>query len=137
MANLAARLSLPLSDDIRMAQLVAAGLPATSIRHLAVALGFASPVRVASLVNIGAKTVQRRLKTGARLKPDESERVARLIRVVDQAVTVFETDDSARRWLARPLRIFGGKSPLAMSATEPGARAVEQALGRIEHGVFS
>ena len=129
--------ALPLGDDIRMAQMITEGLPSALIKALAAALGFASAARVGPLVNIGGKTVERRLKSGAKLKPDESERVARLIRVVAHAGKVFENESLARGWLDRPLRIFGGKTPLAMSATEPGARAVDQALGRIEHGVFS
>ena len=120
-----------------MAQMITEGLPSALIKALAAALGLASAARVGPLVNIGGKTVERRLKSGAKLKPDESERVARLIRVVAHAGKVFENESRARSWLERPLRIFGGKTPLAMSATEPGARAVDQALGRIEHGVFS
>ena len=34
------------------------------------------------------------------------------------------------------LRELGGRTPLQMTATEPGAREVERVLGRIEHGIF-
>ncbi len=128
--------TLPLHDNLRMAELVAAGLPAGSIRQIGEALGI-RPSNVGPLVNITKKTLERRLKQGGRLKPGESERVARLMRVVARAGSVLEDEAKARAWLERPLRELGGKSPLELSATELGAREVEQVLGRLEHGIFA
>ena len=34
-------------------------------------------------------------------------------------------------------RALGGATPLDFAKTEPGAREVENVLGRLEHGVFS
>ncbi|MGH7943675.1 MAG: type II RES/Xre toxin-antitoxin system antitoxin [Opitutaceae bacterium] len=126
----------PLHDNLKMAQLVAAGLPASSVKRLGVALGM-RPANVGPLVNITRKTIERRMKRGARLKPNESDRVARLMRVVARAAGVLESDDNARQWLRRPLKVLGGKTPLELTVTEPGAREVEQVLGRLEHGVFA
>jgi putative toxin-antitoxin system antitoxin component (TIGR02293 family) len=126
----------PLEDDLEMALLILAGLPTTSLKRVAAFLGL-RPVKVGLLVNINEKTLERRLKAGARLKPDESERVARLMRVISRAVAVFESEDHARDWLNRALRELRGQTPLQMTATEPGAREVERVLGRIEHGVFA
>lgn len=137
MTSIAQRLSLPLEDDLELAKRVETGIPAQAIRLLMEALGVASIARTAALVQMSAKTAERRVRAKARLAPDESERVIRLIRLLTRAESVFEDDENARQWMRKPLAIFGGKSPLEMSATEPGARAVEQALGRIEHGVFA
>jgi putative toxin-antitoxin system antitoxin component (TIGR02293 family) len=128
----------PLHDNLKMAQLVSAGLPATSLLELSEALHL-QPASVAPIVNINRKTIQRRLAAPSknRLKPDESERVARLMRVFDHAVRVFASGEQARQWLARPLKLLGGQSPIALLTTEQGAREVEQVLGRLEHGVFS
>jgi len=128
--------SYPLENDLEMAALVLAGLPAAVLKRLGAFLGIRA-AKVGSIVNISEKTLDRRLKSGARLKPDESERIARLMRIVDLAVTVLDSQDSARRWLQRPLRELGGRTPLQMTATEPGAREVERVLGRIEHGIFA
>ncbi len=127
--------SYPLEDDLEMAALILTGLPTTVLRKVAAFLGL-RPAKVGPLVNINEKTLERRLKAHARLKPDESERVARLMRVISLAATVLESDTHAREWLNRPLRELGGKTPLQMTATEPGAREVERVLGRIEHGIF-
>ena len=126
----------PLDDNLKMAQLVAAGLPASAVNRIGAALGM-RPTNVGPLVNITKKTMERRIKHGARLKPNESERVARLMRVIARAADVLESEDHARQWLRRPLKVLGGRTPLELTATEPGAREVEQVLGRLEHGVFS
>ncbi|MFN0067081.1 MAG: antitoxin Xre/MbcA/ParS toxin-binding domain-containing protein [Limisphaerales bacterium] len=87
-----------------------------------------------------ARVVQMPLRTLARrtlLKPDESERILRIGRLYDRACEVLGSPEAARRWLARPSRALGGAAPLDHADTEPGAREVEDVLGRIEHGVFS
>jgi putative toxin-antitoxin system antitoxin component (TIGR02293 family) len=128
--------SYPLDDDLAMSRLVSTGLPVASIRKLGAALGV-RPVKVGSLVNINEKTLERRLQSGNRLKPAESERVARLMRIIALATVVLESEDNAREWLRRPLKVLGDKTPLDLTRTEPGAREVEHVLARLEHGVFS
>ena len=128
--------SYPLENDPAMAALILAGLPTTVLRKVAAFLG-RRPVKVGSLVNINEKTLERRLKAHARLKPDESERVARLMRIISLATSALKSEAHAREWLNRPLRELGGRTPLQMTATEPGAREVERVLGRIEHGIFA
>ena len=127
---------IPLHDNLRMAELVAAGLPTEALREISGSLGIQMS-RVGPLVNIAPKTLQRRLQAGGRLKPAESERVVRLMRLVARAHAVLGDEAKARAWLERPLRELGGKTALELSATEPGAREVEQVLGRLEHGVFA
>ena len=128
--------SYPLENDLEMAALILTGLPAAVLRHVGTFLGL-RPAKVGSIVNINEKTLERRLKARARLKPDESERVARLMRIISLATSVLESEQHAREWLKRPLRELGGQTPLQVAATEPGAREVERVLGRIEHGIFA
>ena len=128
--------SYPLENDLEMAALILAGLPAGVLRRVGTFLDL-RPAKVGSIVNINEKTLERRLKAHARLKPDESERVARLMRIIYRATSVLESREHAREWLNRPLRELGGRSPLQVAATEPGAREVERVLGRIEHGIFA
>ena len=126
----------PLGDDLSMSKLVMSGLPVSVLRELAKALGM-TPLGLAPIVNITGKTLSRRLEAKGKLKQDESERAARLMRVFSRAVVVLRDPDKARSWLNRPLRALAGQSPLSLVATEPGAREVEQVLGRIEHGIFA
>lgn len=128
--------SYPLEDDLQMAALILAGLPAAVLKRVGAFLGL-RPAKVGPIVNINEKTLERRLKARARLKPDESERVARLMRIISLSTSVLESEASAREWLMHPLRELGGRTPLQMAATEPGAREVERVLGRLEHGIFA
>src|ERR1700727_687160 len=107
----------PLEDDSEMAALILAGLPATVLKKVAAFLGL-RPAKVGTLVNINEKTLERRLKAHARLKPDESERVARLMRIISLATSALESEAHAREWLNRPLRELGDRTPLQMIATE-------------------
>jgi putative toxin-antitoxin system antitoxin component (TIGR02293 family) len=119
-----------------MAEMVSEGLPATILRIVCDAFGLKFS-GVAPIVNITEKTMLRRVAARGKLKPDESERVARLMRVYLRAVDVLEDEQKAKGWLGRPLRELGGKTPLALMASEQGAREVEQVLGRLENGVFA
>jgi putative toxin-antitoxin system antitoxin component (TIGR02293 family) len=129
-------LTYPLSNDLKMAEIVSVGLPAAILRSLAEAFGLQTSA-IAPIVNISEKTILRRVAARGKLKPDESERVARLMRVYVRAVDVLEDEQKARAWLARPLRVLGGKTPLSLMASEQGAREVEQVLGRLENGIFA
>jgi len=128
--------SYPLGNDLKMAEIVSLGLPSALLRHVALAFGV-KPSGMAPVVNISEKTILRRLGAKGKLKPDESERVARLMRVFVRASEVLESDDKARGWLLRPLGVLGGRTPLSLVASEQGAREVEQVLGRLENGVFA
>ena len=68
---------------------------------------------------------------------DESERVLRIGALFDRAVVVFGDEDQARQWLKSSQRALGGRTPLEYADTEPGAREVEDLLGRLEYGVFA
>jgi putative toxin-antitoxin system antitoxin component (TIGR02293 family) len=128
--------SYPLNNDLKMAELVLLGLPSSLLKRLARALGL-KPAGLASAVNISEKTILRRVKTKGKLRPVESERVARLMRVYARAAEVFEDGERAKNWCGAPLRVLGGKSPIQLMKSEQGARAVEQVLGRLENGIFA
>ncbi|HZZ20668.1 MAG TPA: antitoxin Xre/MbcA/ParS toxin-binding domain-containing protein [Opitutaceae bacterium] len=129
-------LSYPLGNDLKMAELVSEGLPSMVLRSLAAAFGL-KPAGMAPIVNISGKTILRRVAAKGKLKPDESERVARLMRVYVRAVDVLTDEEKAKGWLESPLSILGGKTPLSLMVSEQGAREVEQVLGRLENGVFA
>src|SRR5579872_5286341 len=90
--------SYPLENEAEMAALILAGLTTTVLRKVAAFLGL-RPAKVGSLANINEKTLERRLKAHGRLEPDESERVARLMRIVSFAAAALESKTYAREWL--------------------------------------
>ena len=92
--------------------------------------------RLASMLGISKATLHRR-KAQGRLDPAESDRLLRFARLMGKAVTVCGGIEEAREWLRSPQFGLGGAVPLEYAQTEPGAREVENLLGRIEYGVYS
>ena len=132
----ASLLSVPIGDNFAVLGLLDRGIPARSLASLADALKISVP-GLATAVRIPKRTLERRLASNAKLEVGEAERAVRLARLFALAKDVFEDRDEAAAWFHEPLAVLGGRTPLELSGTEPGAREVEQTLGRIEHGVFA
>jgi len=93
------------------------------------------PVRtVAEALGISERTMHR-LKHAPVVPVAIADKVARTLDALGRATEVLETRAAARRWLARPNPVFGGRVPLALLDTSLGWEEVKQVLGRIEHGV--
>ncbi len=110
------------------------GLPYAEFEDLRGRLGV-SATALAAAISISERTLARRKKEG-RFKPDESDRLHRIVRLYRRAVEVLG-EDAAAEWLTTPKRFLGGKTPLEFADTEIGAYEIDQALGRLEHGVFA
>lgn len=88
-------------------------------------------------VVIPARTLKHRKARRESLSRDESDKLARLIRIYDQAMRVLGDKEKALHWLRKPLRRFAGRAPLEMLRTEFGARMVEEMLGQLDYGMFA
>ncbi len=132
----ASPIGLRVHDKLSLIERIEEGFPYRTLERLQEALAI-SGQEIADVVRIPARTLARRKKEG-RLRPEESERVLRISRLVELA-TRFHNGDlgHARSWLKSPKRALDGRTPLAMARTEVGAREVERLLGRLEHGVYS
>ncbi len=89
---------------------------------------------VYSLV-VPRRTLTHRRARREALNRDESDRVVRVARVVALCQEVFGDREHGWRWLRAPKRQFQGRTPLALLATEAGARLVEELLYRIDEGM--
>lgn len=123
-------------DNTAMAQRVEEGLPVTEVVQFGKQAGFTTE-ELARLIHIPPRTYARRVASKARLKVPEGERAVRIMRLFERAKQVFGTDENTRRWFNAKILALGRKTPLEFAQTEPGAREVENIIGRIEHGVFS
>lgn len=121
--------------DSEMKALVTEGLPVAVLEGLGRRYGL-SRESIARSAGIAQRTLARRLKEG-RLKPAESDLLARLARVLARAEDVLGTPEKAGRWMTRPNQALGGAVPLEETRTDIGTDGVWQLLGRIEHGVYS
>ena len=86
---------------------------------------------------IPARTLKHRKARAENLSRDESDKLARFIRVYDHAVRVFGDPEKARRWLGKPKHRFEERSPLQLLRTDTGARMVEEMLWQIADGMFA
>ncbi len=116
--------------------LIREGLPWDAARHAKEALELSDEL-FAALLETSPRTLARWKKAGKKLDLAASDRLYRLVRIMSLAMEVFEHMAPARQWLRRPQVGLGGRVPLEMAQTEPGAREVENLLGRLEHGVVS
>ncbi|WP_159565662.1 type II RES/Xre toxin-antitoxin system antitoxin [Budvicia diplopodorum] len=128
---------LPASGGIKLINAIQKGLPVDIIAKLNNELDV-SKMYILNVAGINERSFARRKNEHGRLKPEESERVARLVRIMDSAITLFEGDKNAAvEWINTPSTALGSLSPKDMLATETGALEVSNLIGRLEHGVFS
>jgi len=80
------------------------------------------------------KTLSHRRILGS-LTPDQSDRLSRVLRIIDDANETFADPAKARAWLRRPNQLLDGEAPLDRLDTDFGTRQVEAILGRIAHGL--
>jgi len=114
---------------------VLAGASVLAVADLAGALGLSIPEALAWL-QISPRTWARRKKVG-HLDQLESDRVARLGRLLHRATRFAGGPTEARDWLRTPARALARRTPLEVAATEAGAEEVHRLIGRLEHGVFT
>ena len=95
-----------------------------------------SEEEIFSLV-VPKRTLARRKAANEALTIEETDKALRLERIAVQAERVFGEPEKAHRWLRKAKRELHGETPLAYLSSEAGARAVEEMLFRIEHGIFA
>jgi putative toxin-antitoxin system antitoxin component (TIGR02293 family) len=120
-----------ISSDADLADAVVSGIPLDALHSVRQA-GFSE--REIERFVIPSRT--RRHREGRRepLTIDESDRLVRLARIQALAEDVFGDAEKANKWLRQELGLLNGQAPLELARTEPGARIVEEILGKIAWG---
>jgi len=131
--------SLPTKPLLTTLQLdlshVESGVPIATMSDFATSSGL--PMKDLYDVVIPARTLKHRRERKQPLSRDESDKLARLVRVFDHTVKVFGDLELARKWLNKSKKRFAGRTPLDMLQTDVGARMVEELLGQIDYGMFA
>lgn len=123
-------------SELELARLIAQGFPTSALTEV-VELGVLKSNEVTRLI-IPRRTLAHRKRRREPLSPGESDRLARVFHLHEIALRTFDGDaDKASAWLRTPNRALSGEIPLELIATSTGARLVEDALIRLEHGVYS
>jgi putative toxin-antitoxin system antitoxin component (TIGR02293 family) len=115
-------------------EIVAEGLPMASVRALFSHVSERYDVEIQPLRDfVAPRATLKRRRT--RLSPTGSQRLERLARIVAMTEEVWQDKTATAEFLTRPHRVLGGRTPLQMAATDPGARQVEELLASIEFGL--
>jgi putative toxin-antitoxin system antitoxin component (TIGR02293 family) len=122
-------------DATRQVAQVRQGIPSAALPALAEMVGLPLP-ELGRVVGIPGRTLHRRLD-GPVLKSDESDRVLRVVKLLDHVADVLGSEQSARAWLREPNMALGRATPLSLMDTEAGAAEVRRLIGRLDHGVYS
>lgn len=116
--------------------LIETGLPTAAAEALKEVVGLDDP-SLAVTLGVSIRTLARARASQGRLDSVVSDRLYRLARLVAIARIVMEYDDRAVHWLTHPQPGLGGRRPIDLAKSDPGAREIENLLLRIEHGVYS
>lgn len=119
-------------SPIERVKAIQKGLPAKAVRDLV-----ADPaVTIADVARVVGprRTLDRRLKENSALTPEESDRFARFVRILQLATHIFGNRAEAMEWLGTPKIRFEGERPLDLIKTDTGARLIEEVLEQSRHG---
>ncbi len=108
------------------------GLPTKTIDRVVDLIGV-TRADLSQIIDVSPRTLSRR----ETLKATASERLFRVSALFQKTLEVLEDKKEAQRWFTTPKKALGGKTPLAFSETEVGAREVEDFIGRVEYGVYA
>jgi len=111
------------------------GIPLVALEEFAARSGFV--MKDLMEVVIPLRTLKHRRQRQEPLNIDESDRLARVVRLYELAEKVFGDSEKARRWLSKPKARFIDRTPLSMMRTDSGGRQVEEMLIQIEEGMFA
>lgn len=121
------------TQEIRLVQ---AGVPVALARQIQQEVGLTQE-GLSKVLGIPRRTLIEHMKK-KHFNADESDRVIRFKRILEQAMATFDGDkQAALSWLNAPNRALDGSPPMDLVSMGSGARAVEQLLGRMEHSLYS
>lgn len=124
--------TIPLrSSSTRLWSIIQQGFPAQILKETQLAT-FLGPSDIDAYL-VDRRTAGRREKSG-RLSSEESERVARLLRILELAEETFGDGAAVEQWLRTPKPFLDGASPLQAIRTETGGRILEEELIALQHG---
>jgi putative toxin-antitoxin system antitoxin component (TIGR02293 family) len=124
-------------SELDLAALIRQGLPSAALDHMLNELAASAESGELYRLVGSMRTLQRKRAARDRLSVDESDRLARVARLVVRAEETMGDAAKAHTWLGRPNRALAGHRPLSLLDSDAGTQAVERVLGRIEHGVYS
>lgn len=113
--------------------LINSGLPFSVLETLADITGIEQQALGAYLLI--SRTTFRRRKAAGRFTASESDRIFRLVKVMDAAIELFEGNEvSARNWLNGAAPGLSGRRPIDMIGSMAETESVLDLIARLEQG---
>ncbi len=125
--------------------LVRDGIPAEAVSVVADDMSIAREKLYATL-GLARATIERKLRLGQRLDPDQGERVMGMLRLIGQVHEIVResgdpVDFSAARWVAgwlnRPLPALGGREPAMLMDTAEGREIVAGLIAQTQSAAYA
>jgi putative toxin-antitoxin system antitoxin component (TIGR02293 family) len=122
-------------DPLTQRQTIRDGMDAIIVERVAKELLQVPLQTLLTGLGLPASTILRKVSKEERLSGSESDRVARVLYVFEQATEVFEDERLAAEWMQRPHAELGRLKPLEVLDSQPGYDRVRDILMRISFGV--
>jgi len=110
------------------------GLPLSTLEEFSAYSGIA--MKELLQVVIPARTLKHRSQRNEPLSAEESDRLARVAKMLELAVKVYGNREDGKEFLTRHMPRFDEKSPLEVLRTEKGEEAVQEFLIQIAEGMY-
>lgn len=133
------------ATPIERVAMVKLGVPAGMVVDLATRMGI-SKEQLLRTLGLARATIDRKVREGSRLGPDESSRVLGLRRLIGRAQVLVDDAGSAKdfdaaawaaQWLEQPMPALGGQRPATLMDTSEGQAIVLHLLEQIGSGAYA
>jgi putative toxin-antitoxin system antitoxin component (TIGR02293 family) len=134
---------LPLASTTQRVDLIRAGVPAIVIEEIGGRLSMPKR-RLYESLNFPRATIDRKIKEGGKLSPEQSERVLGLQKLVQEVSRMVDESGAAAgfdapawvgRFLDAPWAVLGGRRPADYMDTIEGQQLVINLLRRVQAGI--
>ncbi|WP_208610071.1 type II RES/Xre toxin-antitoxin system antitoxin [Burkholderia contaminans] len=88
-----------------------------------------------SALSLPSSTILRKIAKHDRLSQNESDRVARVLYILNLAIDLFEDSERAAAWMSRANAELDGLKPIEVLDVQPGYDRVRDILSRAQFGV--
>lgn len=114
--------------------LIREGVPGSSLNNTAMVLGI-TQAQICKLLHMSPRTAQR--GASCKLDVDKSDHLIQIAKAFQRCVDMFGGKEKAIRWVKSPNHSLGGQHPLDLMDTKEGIELIQDALIRLEYGVYA
>jgi len=121
-------------EPLEIISMIRNGVPGDSIAKVAEIM-MLPKTQLYSLLHISPRTAQR--AASSNLDVEKSSHLVQITKVYSRCLRIFQDSGRAIIWLQSSNYSLGDQSPLDLMDTSEGIELVQDALTRIEYGVFA